>query len=705
MFFVLSVVSCFFTYIFLSDVDSYSRSSQKIISVLYFDVAFILLLLMLASHRIFELWNERHKKGSLLTIRLIAVFSVLSVTPFVMMSIFSSVFFHNGIESWFNDRNTRVLQGSVNVAESYLSEHKKNAVNDCMAIARALEYHIDTISETVDENTDEFFQSVSYTLDDLCNLKNVKSAILLDSSLNVVARTKYSVGLHFLNISYTQLQAAVDKQGIALDENVETESSIYAISHFKNPDNESMYLIIEKAIDSKIISYAKDTRNAFDEYYDLLQERSHLEVACIFMFLVFGILLLISSITVAIIYSWRIVNPVSNLINVSESIIGGNLNARATEGSSYEEISLLSRTFNQMIDRVHNQQKDLLNKKLDERIKFTSSVLAGVSSGVIGLENNAIYIWNNAAEKLLGKQISFGNHIDNLMPEVTELVAELNQSQKISLEREIHYKKDAATLIFLVKLENITTQDDDSVRFVITFDDLTEVVLAQRRAAWTDVARRVAHEIKNPLTPIQLSAERLRRKYISQISSEPKVFSDMIDVIVRQVGDIKRLIDDFTFYARLPEPIMKECDATEICRQAILFMQQAENNVEISLINDNKQQLVKADERLLHQCVVNLIKNAMNALNTIDIPSKKITVQIKKDEEKSRMLICINDNGPGFPKEKFEMLATPYFTLMPKGTGLGLAIVKKIVQDHGGELLFDNNEFGGASATISLPID
>ena len=661
---------------------------------------------MLASHRIFELWNERHKKGSLLTIRLIAVFSILSVVPFVLMSVFSAVFFHNGIESWFNDRNTRVLQGSVNVADSYLSEHKRNAVHDCMAIARALEYHIETLPEAVEEDNQLFFNNLSFNLDDMCSLKNVKAGILLDSSLNVIARTKYSVGLHFLNISYAQLQKAVEKQGIDLGENTETESSVYAVAHFKNPQNESMYLIIEKEIDSKIISYAKDTRAAFNEYYNLLRERSTLEITCIFMFLIVGMMLLISSIAVAIIYSWRIVNPVSNLINVSESIIGGNLNARATEARTYEEILLLTRTFNQMIDRVHNQQKDLvnINKKLNERIKFTSSVLAGVSSGVIGLENNSIYIWNNAAEKLIDKKIEFGNHISSIIPEIEDLLIELNHSEKLSLEREIQYKKDSNTLIFLVKIENITAANDDSTRFVVTFDDLTNMVLAQRRAAWTDVARRVAHEIKNPLTPIQLSAERLRRKYISQISSEPKVFSDMIDVIIRQVGDIKRLIDDFTFYARLPEPIFKECDVTDVCRQAIFFMQHAENNVDIQFLNENERYIIKADERLLHQSVVNLIKNAMNALNTLNISEKKIWVSISENQEKSRIFIKIEDNGPGFPKEKIEQLATPYFTLMPKGTGLGLAIVKKIVQDHGGELLFDNNEHGGASATISLPI-
>jgi two-component system nitrogen regulation sensor histidine kinase NtrY len=227
-------------------------------------------------------------------------------------------------------------------------------------------------------------------------------------------------------------------------------------------------------------------------------------------------------------------------------------------------------------------------------------------------------------------------------------------------------------------------------------------MLAQRKAAWSEVARRVAHEIKNPLTPIQLSAERLRRKYISQIKTDAGIFSDLVDVIVRQVGDIKRLIDDFTFFARLPEPKLKECKVVDICRQAVFLMQNASNDVEIAYVPEIESGIAKVDDRLLHQSIVNLIQNAINALGTTANSNKQVKVSCS--ETADRINIIVEDNGPGLLKEKIEMLATPYFTLMPKGTGLGLAIVKKIIQDHKGELSFGDSALGGAKITISLPI-
>lgn len=702
LFFVLSTISCFLTYLLFTDVELYSKSSKKVISILYCDIAFILILLLLSSHKIAELWTNRHKKGSRITLRLILLFSLTSVIPSVLMSFFSAFFFHNGIDSWFNERNKTVLQESLNVAESYLKEHKKRTLNDCIAISKTIEYHIDRLEDLSEIDNSRFSRDIGFLLDDLCALKNINSAILLNNSFNVIAHSKYSTALHFLNINNKDFQRTNEKNAIILEIANSDNDGIIAISCFKNENNEYMYLIVEKNVDSNILYQAKNARTAYNEYHSLLQNRESLEIAFVFMFLVVGILLLVASIVVAIIYSWKIVNPISNLIDVSENIIGGNLKARAKQVSSYEELSILTKTFNQMVDQVHKQREDLvkINKSLDERIKFSSSVLAGVSSGVIGIDNNAIYIWNTAAERLLNKQITFGENIFNIIPELKKLLEEL-QNNLPFIEKEIQYKKNYETCVFLVKIENIAVSNSYYSRFVITFDDLTNMIAAQRKAAWSDVARRVAHEIKNPLTPIQLSAERIHRKYISQISADKGTFSQLIDVIIRQVGDIKRLIDDFTFFAKLPEPIFRECDVHEICKQAIFLMQNASADIEIRLNSEKANYEIKADERLLHQCIMNLIQNAINALNTINKKDKKVAVSLKI--ENHNIYIDIEDNGPGLPKEKIESLATPYFTMMPKGTGLGLAIVKKIIQDHNGDLLFDDSKYGGAKVTISIP--
>jgi two-component system nitrogen regulation sensor histidine kinase NtrY len=564
-----------------------------------------------------------------------------------------------------------------------------------------LEYHVERTSDDLEENRDKFSKNIGFLLDDLCGLKRVDSAILLNSDLGIIAHSKYSVALHFLNINCEKIKEIKNSKKKALVLNMDSSDahkSIVAISNFRNSDA-YMYLVIEKNIDSDILSQAKNARIAYNEYLQLLKDRRLLEIAFILMFLIVGILLLIASITVAIVYSWRIVNPVSNLIDVSEDIINGNINARAKENEVYEEIQLLCRTFNQMVSQVSNQREDLvrINKKLDERMKFTSSVLAGVSSGVIGVDNNHIYIWNTAAEKLLGEKITFGEDIENIFSETNEL---LNNNETFPIQKEIQFKKGNNTLLFSVKIENLTFPNNS--KFVITFNDLTDVVMSQRKAALSEVARRVAHEIKNPLTPIQLSAERIRRKYMPQISVDAEIFSELINVIIRQVGDIKRLIDEFNLFARLPEPKQKKCDLQEICKQAIFLMQNTNSDAKfIFQSNENSSYKIKADERLLHQAVINLIQNAVNALSTISKDDKKVVVSLERSS--SVVKILVEDNGNGFPKEKIELLATPYFTLMPKGTGLGLVIVKKIVQDHGGELSFGESVYGGARVTISLP--
>jgi two-component system nitrogen regulation sensor histidine kinase NtrY len=592
----------------------------------------------------------------------------------------------------------------LSVAESYLAEHKSNALKDCTAISKTLEYYVDHALGNGETNPEGFSKNISFLLDDMCGLKEVDSAILLDSYLNIIAHSKYSVALHFLNVDHKKIREikATENNGIILDgtPSDRQDGGIIAISCFRNVDSR-MYVVIKKKVDSDVLAQANNARVAYDEYQQLYENRSSLEIAFIFVFLTVGILLLISAIAVAISYSWRIVKPVSNLIDVSEKIIRGNMSARAREEESDEDLKILCQTFNQMIDQVSYQRQDLerINQKLDERMTFTNSVLAGVSSGVIGVDNKAIFIWNTATEKLLEEKISFGEHIGNVFPEVAELLNEIGRL--LSMQRDIQFHRKNDVRLFSVRIERLSKESEE--RFVITFTDLTDMMIVQRKAAWTEVARRVAHEIKNPLTPIQLSAERLRRKYLPQVRENVEVFEELVNVIIRQVGDIKRLIDEFTFFARLPEPNIKKCDLREACRQAVFLMQNADDSVEVIFFSDGKNDYtIRADERLLYQSIVNLIQNAINVLSMDEKTDKKIWVALEQDSLQVR--IIVEDNGVGFPKEKMEALATPYFTQMAKGTGLGLAIVKKIVQDHGGKLLFGESIHGGAKVTIEIPV-
>ena len=704
VFFGLSVISCIWTYCFFYDVDLFIGNSRKIIFLLYTDVVCVLAFLLIVGNKLSFIWKDRHKKGSRFGLKLIAIFSFISVIPAALLSAFSIIFFHNGFESWFNERNQTVLRDSLNVANSYLDENKNQALNDSIAVSRVLEAHLNDIE--ISEENEPQIKQIEYLLDDLCSLKGISSAIVVDSENRIIAHTKYSVGLHFLNIKDEDLQklraiADQKKNGLILDFiKADKPNSILSAVCFRLP-TQYIYLITQKDISLKIVNNVDNAKQAYSDYFRLLSERNNQERAFVLIFFIIGMLILTISIALAIFYSWELLKPIGNLIDVSEAVMGGQLSARADIVNLNNEISDLTRTFNQMLTKIHKQQDDLvhINRELDGKVKFITSVLSGVSSGVIGLDHMHVDVWNKKAEELLGREIIFGGHIFNVFPEIEDMINEIDKKTPF-VAREIHFRRNHELLLFYVKITSIVS--DEYTRYVITFDDLTAMVEAQHKSAWSEVARRVAHEIKNPLTPIQLSAERLHRKYISQISKDSDTFTRLTEVIVRQVADIKRLIDEFNFFARLPEPKFKKCDLAEICSQVVLLM----NSDKVEFISDKEtaHYYIKGDEQLIHRCVFNIIKNALNALATQqDKTDQKVWITLYAENDKIHL--DIEDNGPGFPKDKMDSLTTPYFTMLPKGTGLGLAIVKKIVQDHGGCLSFGESKHDkGARVSLTLPM-
>ncbi|MBO4405649.1 MAG: GHKL domain-containing protein [Alphaproteobacteria bacterium] len=723
LFFFLSIVSCVCTYCLFYNIELFNENPRRVISILYFDLAFIVIFLFLAWNKITFIWSNRHKKSSRFTLKLISIFSFISILPSVLMCIFTSLFFHNGLESWFNKRNQTALRDSLNVANSYLEETHKSALRDCVSISRAIEVQLNKMnipgsleSADISErnleflNSDRFMRNLGFLLDDLCNLKDMSGAILVTGE-NIIAHSKYSVSLHFLNLKYEDLQqlqevADLQRNGKLLKISGVDEKTIICAACFRPMEspNKYMYLITEKKINPQIIEHADNARKAFEDYYSLLKNRNSLERAFTVMFFVIGLLILVISILLSLIYSWKFIKCISNLIDVSETVMEGDFTARVDEPKSDKgEISDLTKTFNQMISKVHRQQNELIaiNDELDEKVKFITNVLSGISSGVIGLDNLCVYIWNSKAEDLLGKKFVFGENILNILPELQDMIKEINE-QNSFISKEINYQRDNKTLLFSIKIVNIVAEDYN--RYVVTFDDLTNMVVAQHKAAWSEVARRVAHEIKNPLTPIQLSAQRLHRKYVSQISNDKETFTKLIEIIVRQVGDIKRLIDEFSFFARLPEPKLKKTNLEDVCQQAVFLMNETADNIKIHFRKESDEEvyLVNGDDRLLHQCIVNIVKNAINALSTVNRENKGVWIQLRKEEDTVRL--DVEDNGPGLPQDRMDSLATPYFTLLPKGTGLGLAIVKKIIQDHKGSLVFGQSAHDeGAKITMILP--
>ncbi|TAN64131.1 MAG: HAMP domain-containing protein, partial [Magnetospirillum sp.] len=468
------------------------------------------------------------------------------------------------------------------------------------------------------------------------------------------------------------------------------------------------YLFVGRFVDPKVIGHMEQTSEAVAQYERLEGRRSGLETAFSLVFAVVALLLVLASIWVGLTMATRLATPIARLIDAAERVRSGDLDARVAEDAA-DEVGVLSRAFNRMTHQLSDQRHELMeaNRELDERRRFTETVLAGVSAGVIGLDRQGrIHLPNRSASELVGRALedSVGRDLREVLPELTEALDAVVRRPDRLVQHEVRLTTPGGRSRILLVRVAAEHLEGETIGFVVTFDDITELVSAQRKAAWADVARRIAHEIKNPLTPIQLSAERLKRKYLKEIQSDPETFVALTETIVRQVGDIGRMVDEFSSFARMPAPQMKPDDLADICRQALFLQRTGAPEVEfISVLPDHKVPIV-CDGRLIGQALTNLLKNALEAVQGRDDPEAprgRIVLTLTLHPE--RLVVEVADNGKGLPKENRERLTEPYVTTRVKGTGLGLAIVKKIMEDHGGDLYLEDALEGGAKVGLVFP--
>jgi two-component system, NtrC family, nitrogen regulation sensor histidine kinase NtrY len=405
----------------------------------------------------------------------------------------------------------------------------------------------------------------------------------------------------------------------------------------------------------------------------------------------------------------RLTEPIGGLMAAAERVRGGDLTARVEEGPPNDELGQLARSFNRMASQIEQQRAELIdaNKELDTRRRLTDAVLAGVSAGVLSVDSAGIITRSNrsALELLtLPEDGVVERSLIGVMPELAPLVAQASERPDRVTQGQVEILQGGTRRILLVRISAAS-----NAGYVVTFDDVTDLMSAQRMAAWGDVARRIAHEIKNPLTPIQLSAERLKRRYLKQIKEDPETFSICTDTIIRQVGDIGRMVDEFSSFARMPRPTVKPEDAKELCQQALFLQRNGNPDIRyVSTLPDRPVPLI-CDRRQVSQVLTNILKNSAEAIEGREaapgqsLPPGEITFTLRDDDATVR--IVVEDNGKGLPKEGRERLTEPYMTTRSKGTGLGLAIVKKIMEDHGGHLSLDDREGGGARISLVFRCD
>ncbi len=468
------------------------------------------------------------------------------------------------------------------------------------------------------------------------------------------------------------------------------------------------YLVVGRFIDPAVREPIEQTERAVTQYRRLEQSREGILITFVMIFGLVALLLLLAAVWIGLTFATQITRPISTLIAAAERVRDGDLSIRVKSDASVGEIGTLNRAFNRMTTQLEQQQVTLIeaNRSLDDRRRFTEAVLSGVSAGVIGLDaHGLINLPNRSASDLLGVNLeeANGDPLAEVAPEMAGLLTTAMERPDRQWQAELRLVRDGQSRALVARIA-AEKEDGAVVGYVVTFDDVTALVSAERKAAWADVARRIAHEIKNPLTPIQLASERLRRRYLKEIKSDPATFATLTETIVRHVADIGRMVDEFSSFARMPRPDLKLEDLNELVEQAVFLERNRYPDIEIVADLPAEPTPLICDARQISQALVNVMKNAAEAVigreheKGVPLPPGRIEVTVAHRTEAGvdQVLVVVDDNGRGLPKENRDRLTEPYVTTRTRGTGLGLAIVKKIMEDHQAELVLTDRDGGGA---------
>ncbi len=672
--------------------------------LLNLDFVLLLSLSVIVARRLVILWAE-HKKGragARLHVRLAVLFGLVAVTPTIVIATFSVLLFNFGLQGWFSDQVRTAVKESLAVAQAYLEEHRQTIGADVLAIAQELNRQ----GVSLALNPQQFSQ----VLDNQVGVRSLTEAVVFDGQGRVIGRAGFSLLLEFdPQIPDWAVQQARDGEVVILT--AEEDNRVRALLRLDGFSN--AYLYVGRLVDPRVLAHIDATQNAVRLYEELEGKRSDIQLTFALIFAVVSLMLLLVAVWVGLAFANQLSRPIGLVIDAAQKVGGGDLTARVETRNTTDEIGTLARAFNRMTSELASQRRDLLdaNEQLDHRSRFIEAVLGGVSAGVIGLDNNGVItLPNRSAYELLAlAEEDLRDHkLADAVPEMADLLDKAKRRPHQLHEQTIGLAQKDGTLRRLLVRITVEVDRRRIIGFVVTFDDITELASAQRKAAWADVARRIAHEIKNPLTPIQLSAERLKRKYLSQITSDRDTFVTCTDIIVRQVGDIGRMVDEFTAFARLPAPAIAPEDLSEMIEQAMFLPSGAHPDVEFVFEPPTDTVIVSCDRDQIGRALTNLFQNAVDAIQrrplsgTEPLAPGRVLVTLINDG--GQQAVAVEDNGPGFPRAERYQLTEPYVTTRAEGTGLGLAIVKKIMEDHGGNLRLEDSPTGGARVCLVFPL-
>ena len=704
---VLSLCSGLATYLILTGLTPILPTHQVVVGVLLINSLLVLAMVMIIAWQVSGLWLARRRQvaGAQLHVRIVSLFSVIAVLPAILLAVFASISLSRGLDHWFSTRTKSIIQNSIDVATAYLQEHGQVIRADTVGMAKDIDEAVQLIKSRP--------QGFGTFLSAQASIRAIPVAYLIDQGGKILATAATVPEYVYRPPPQEAMELAKKGQVIVIAPG--QTSLVGAIKSLDNFDDTYLYVI--RPVNARVLQQLRATRANVAEYQLLEQRRAGVQVAFGLMYVAIALTLLLSAIWIGMWFANRLVAPIRQLMGAAQQISQGNLGVEVGVNPADGDLAVLGSTFNTMTSELKSQRDELVgaNDTLDERRRFMEAVLSGVTAGVVGVEaDSTVSLVNRSAETLLGTKEAglTGKTLAKAIPEFGPLLKRAQKQGRRLLTDQITFRRKGAERIFAVRVTS-EGAGKDAEGHVVTFDDITELVSAQRSTAWADVARRIAHEIKNPLTPIQLSAERIRRKYGDSITKDREVFDQCTDTIIRQVSDIGRMVDEFSAFARMPKPVMERHDVREIVREAVFLFQVSRPEIEFELSLPAEPVILLSDQRLLTQAVTNLVKNGSEAIDTaVEADPARAgkghivtKVRIKGD----RVQITVIDNGCGLPKENRQRLVEPYMTTRTKGTGLGLAIVQRITEQHGGTLnLADapkrNGKIEGASVRMDLPI-
>lgn len=620
-----------------------------------------------------------------LHVRLVWLFSLIAAVPTLLVVIFASLLFQSGVEFWFSDNSRGMLENANSLAKGYYDDKQRDVGVESVVMAADIRRRLTQVPITSPEFAEDLAGQVIY--------RKLNESAIIERGEDGTLRTAAIVDPN--RDDNRQRVTADEVQRMAHGQEVVVNASARRIEAV-TPIDQARGIYLYAARDADPIAYNQWKRaEAVVAAYDMLTRRARaLQVRFNLALLGISLALVMLAVWAALRLADRQVAPLIELVAAANKVGTGNFAMRVESGRGADEIGMLARAFNRMTAQLETQTRALVraNAQLDLRRSFIEAVIESITAGIISVDREGkISLINSSAQKLLGEGTvdSTGTALSTFAPQLHQLVTSGDPSGIV------HYAKGGDLLTLAVKV----AQDPNG--YVVTFEDITRQLVDQRRAAWSDVARRIAHEIKNPLTPIQLATERLKRRYLRQITTDPELFEELTATIIRQVGDLRKMVDEFSSFARLPKPVFRHEDAGELVRQAIFLQEIAHTAIAFSYTGPTSKPF-EADRHQFGQAMTNVLKNAVEAIEARarieDIDYKgRIAVSLVADAH--AITIRVVDNGIGLPAERDRILE-PYVTTRDKGTGLGLAIVNKIVEEHGGEMAFASADGGGTCMTL-----